>query len=180
MEIFISVNKDTNEINGWGSSLEGEDVFKIDLELGHDFFQSPMSYKFVNNELVKDSEGLLESAKTAKDEELNLACEESILQGFDFEVNGVMYHFSFDMEAQLNFQGAERAFVNGLTESIMWTVTNIETGQKERILITQELMTALSLEILSHKNRNISRYRDELGKQLEAATTVEEVKAIHW
>ncbi|MGV4321329.1 DUF4376 domain-containing protein [Bacillus mojavensis] len=180
MEIFISVNKDTNKIDGWGSSLEGENVFKVDLDPSHDFFQSPMSYKFINNELIKDSAGLLESAKIEKDRELNAACAEAIMAGFDFEVDGIMYHFSFDMEAQLNFQGAERAFVNGLTDSIMWTVTNITTGEKERIVITQELMTSLSLEILSHKNRNISRYRDELGKQLEAAATIEEVKAIQW
>ena len=121
----------------------------------------------------------LDEAKERKNEELNIACQEAILSGFYHVIDGERYHFSFDMEAQLNFQGAERLFSMGVIDEVKWTVHR-EDGRYERITINKEIMDKLSLVILKHKNDNISKYRDVLLPMVEKAETVEEVESITW
>ena len=121
----------------------------------------------------------LDKAKEDKSKELNTACQEAILSGFYHVIDGEKYHFSFDIEAQLNFQGAERLFSMGAIDEVKWTVHR-EDGRYERITINKEIMNELSLVILKHKNDNISKYRDVLLPMVEKAETVEEVESITW
>jgi hypothetical protein len=144
---------------------------------------TPMSdakWDFEKGEWVEGTpyEELLSMAKNLKDGELSRACSETILAGFDYAIDDVVYHFSFDTEAQLNFQGTERILEQGLIETISWTVTR--EGQYERITINKTLMDELKIAILIHKDANIAKYRDVLMPMVNAATTVEEVKAIQW
>lgn len=139
-------------------------------------------WDFSKNDWVEgeNSEEVLEVYKQGKDMELNEACKESILKGFTHEVNGIEYHFSFDSEAQFNFQGAERLFSTGQIDEIRWTVKNMETGEYERILITKEVMEELVMKILQHKDSNISKYRDFLLPIVKSAETIEEIETIKW
>jgi hypothetical protein len=121
---------------------------------------------------------ILEDYKKSKAEELSKACQQSIYNGFEYEINGVTYHFSYDTEAQLNFQGVERLFAQGIVEEVMWTVK--KDGQYMRIPITKEILDELALVMLNHKNANISKYRDVLMPMVESAQTIEEVEAITW
>ena len=152
---------------------------KVDIDKNHPFLNNISTmFMFVNGEIIKYSKHELQQAKGLKDTELNKACENAILSGFNHVINGVEYHFSFDIEAQINFQGSAKLLDDGVVEEIKWTVRN--NGQYERISINKSIMDELTLVILQHKDENISKYRDELMPQVEDATTVEEVKKIEW
>lgn len=127
----------------------------------------------------KDPLALLEMAKEAKRAELDEECNQAILNGFDHEVNGTLYHFSYDAEAQINFNDGSQVLNQGLIAELLWTVYN-PSGQYERIVINKELMNAITNTIILHKQGMISRYRDELLPLVDAATTKEEIEAIKW
>jgi hypothetical protein len=152
-----------NYFEGWGNRK----IFnaKWDFELGDWVESKPLSE-------------ILNHVKSRKDEELNKDCKESILKGFTHTIEGVEYFFSFDPEAQSNFQGVERLFDKGLVTEVTWTVRKSE--EYKRIIITKEVMDELTIKILQHKNGNISKYRDYLLPLVHQATTVEEVEGISW
>lgn len=178
MKIYILIGEQ-NRVVGWSSTSGMPNEIEVDISEDHEFFHQPFSaFVYSSGSLVKDESYLLDLAKKRKDQELNEACNQAILAGFDHTINGVTYHFSFDIEAQLNFQGAERVLSSGLATSINWTV--MRDGVYERIPITKELMDELTLKILEHKDGNISKYRDILLPRVYAATTIEEVNSITW
>ena len=120
----------------------------------------------------------LDELKKQKEKELSEKCQEEILNGFKHTFNGIEYHFSFDFEAQLNFQGAERILKAGVIPSLKWTVRNGDIY--ERIDIDETMMDELAIAILQHKNLNISRFRDELYPLVLAATSKTELDSIVW
>lgn len=141
-----------------------------------DYFINPMDYIVKDNVVVHSID--LDYYRQEKDIELNNACNESITNGFDHEVSGVMYHFSFDTEAQLNYQGAERLLSENMVPSIDFTV--FLNGDYARIAIDKIEMQKLTMAILKHKASNISKYRDVLMIQVQNATTKEEINNVNW
>jgi hypothetical protein len=126
----------------------------------------------------KTEQEFLDEARISKDAELNLACKNSILSGFTHVINGIEYWFSYDAEAQANFQGAVTVFDKGLATSINWTVK--KDGQYVRIPITPADLDGLLVTILLHKDRNVTKYRDELMPRVISAQTPDEVRAVLW
>lgn len=120
----------------------------------------------------------LEELKVAKERQFNYLCEQAILDGFTHEVDGVACHFAFDVEAQLNFQGASKIIDKGLVQDILWTV-KID-GIYSRVKLTAATFEELELAILMHKNTNIAKFRDVLMPLVRAAETKEELLAINW
>lgn len=178
MKIYIEIDRETNRVNGWSISSFGNDCIELDIDEGHDFFMSTGSYIYSDESLIKDSSYSLRLLKDSKINELNSECNKAILNGFKHEINGELYHFSFDSEAQLNFQGAERILSQGLINEIMWTVK--KDGKYMRIPINKSVMDELTLAILMHKDGNISKYRDYLVPSVEQAQTSEEINNIKW
>jgi hypothetical protein len=180
--IYISVRED-GKLNGWSSSRSTDSEIEIQINEDHEILglrSNPRMFHYSDGVLTKDASMQLEKVKRLKDVELNQACNSSILGGFIYNVNGIDYKFSFDTEAQLNFQGAERLFGNGMIQEVPWTVTNVATGLKERVMINKDMMNQISLLILQHKTGNIAKYRDVLSVQLKNATTIEEINSISW
>lgn len=123
----------------------------------------------------------LNNAKRMKNNELNQSCNQAILAGFEHELNGVTYWFSYDMEAQGNFRDAKEALRDGLANILPWTVREGGVdGPYTRVDIDYPTMQELALVIMLHKTEKISRYRDELMPIVEAATEVKEVEAVTW
>lgn len=120
----------------------------------------------------------LADSKQNKLNELNNACNNAILGGFNHTINSIDYHFSFDLEAQFNFQGVSTLLDKGLIQEQEWTVTN--NGVYERIMINKSLMDELSLVILQHKDSNIKHLRNELMPLVEQAQVVEDLDKIVW
>lgn len=141
-------------------------------------FENPRHFKYEDGTLIKDESVLLEIARQEKNLELADECNKAILSGFNYTINNIDYHFSFDVEAQLNFQGASLLFAQDKITELTWTVTNGDNY--ERIIITKEIMNELNIAMLQHKANNISRYRDILSPKLATATTIEEIQSLSW
>lgn len=177
MKIFIDIDNN-NRVIGWGISPPSDNAIEIEVSEDHPVLMEFGKYLYIDGELIQDLSHLLEEMKRDKDKELNKACQQAILNGFTHVIDGVEYHFSFDQEAQLNFQGAESLLNNGIIDEIKWTVR--KNDEYTRITINKEVMSELSLTILLHKAENIARYRDELLPKVQQATTIEEIKNIKW
>lgn len=123
--------------------------------------------------------GVLDSARKNKIEELDKACSETILNYFPFDVNGVTYYFSNDMEAQANFEKAGRAFDKAYITNITWTAYN-QNDIAFRLTFDSVSFDNLYLAHLHHIQDNISKFRDVLEPQVLSATTIEELDSIKW
>jgi len=179
--IYITVDENNVISNGWSDIRTSDQEIEVQIDESDSFFsESPKLFIYQDGKIIKSDNLALKKAKYLKGQELNQACNNAILSGFDYNINGVSYHFSFDTEAQLNFQGANWMLENGKTTNIMWTVKNNSTGVYERMTINLDLMRDLQVAIFNHKNDNISKYRDVLYPKLLAATTVEEINEITW
>ena len=153
-----------NYIKGWG----GE----------HSFF-SPR-WDFYNEKWTEGTSDveLLNKLRAEKDTELNQACASAILNGFDFAMDGVTYHFSYDNEAQVNFQETYTLFQNSVINDVMWTVTLGEG--KFRLFLNKERFTQVYYASIQHKFRCIKYYRDKLTPLLTSATTYDMINNIVW
>ena len=123
----------------------------------------------------------LEELKAAKDAQLNHLCNQAILDGFLYTIDSDSkeYRFSYDVEAQLNFQGAIVLATAGQLTEMEWTARNAE-GNIVRVVLKASDFAKLAGVMVQHKNKNISKYRDELMPQLLAAETKEQVDAVVW
>ena len=144
-------------------------------------------YDFVNNRWVEGLAqedihfhryGTIDVHKKAKDAELNKACSDAILGGFDFAMDGVTYHFSYDNEAQVNFQETYALFQNSVINDVMWTVTLGEG--KFRLFLNKDRFTQVYYASIQHKLRCIKYYRDKLTPLLTSATTYDMINNIVW
>jgi hypothetical protein len=123
----------------------------------------------------------LKQAKDAKDKELNLACQQSILSGFTHVIGGITYWFSYDYEAQGNFRDGRDILKDGILPEVPWTVrVGGKDGEYDRIQVNMEIMNELTLAIMNHKMGNIGEYRDVLMPRVKMATTIQEVEAVTW
>lgn len=175
-KMYITLNAE-NRITGLSSSII-EDGIEVMIEVDSDIFFRPFSYRYIDGEFIEDIEFVLRKAKEKKDWELNTACNRAIESGFYHTVNGVEYHFSFDVEAQMNFQQTLFLISTGLISEIVWTVK--QEGEYTRIMLTAEDLSGLVISMLQHKEGKISRYRDFLLPIMDGCETVEEVNSITW
>lgn len=126
----------------------------------------------------KSSEKTIETMRFEKSEEMNIACNRAILSGFDIENAGVSYHFSYDAEAQMNFQETYRLVEGGVVDSVTWTASL--NGGKVRIPLSKELFYKVYFESVQHKLDTISKYRDVLIPRIGRAKTEDELALITW
>jgi hypothetical protein len=126
----------------------------------------------------KLEEDLLMQAKSDKLAEMTAVCEEQILGYFEATVNTVAYLFSFDREAQQNFNGTLTFFSEGLITEVEWTVHL--NDKVTRISMSKDQFMTVVVTAFSHKNMNISKLRNDIQPRIENAVTLEEVNAISW
>ena len=119
-----------------------------------------------------------EVLREAKSMELRNMCGEAILSGFDMESEGIVYHFSYDNEAQMNFQETYRLIEGDVIDSVMWTASL--NGGKVRIPLSKSSFYEVYFKSVQHKLDTISKYRDILLPKIGQAKTVEELDLITW
>ena len=119
-----------------------------------------------------------EKIKTSMKVTFSKKCQESILLGFECEVDGTVYHFAYDQEAQLNFQDTYLLFENNMVDTIMWSAQ--KDNEKVRLSLGKALFAKVYLTGVKHKNNCLSYYHDILLSLLKNATTIEETKAVSW
>ena len=133
----------------------------------------------VYNEIDKQKTSL-EDLKTFKLNQLNHLCNETIVNGFTYKIDDIVYKFSSSLEAQSNFQSTDSLFKDGLIAEVYWSATNIENGIVERITLNNKAFNDLRLALFHHINSNVSRFRDGLQPLVLTAKTNEEVDNINW
>jgi hypothetical protein len=127
---------------------------------------------------IKLKEAWLDAFKQQKIKEFSSKCKEEILGQFEATVNSVAYYFSFDMEAQANFTGTLALFTEGLIDRMEWTA--YKDGVAERLFLDKTQFLKVISEAFQHKNRNITKYRNELCVKVNQATEVEELELLTW
>lgn len=174
--------------------------FQVDTQgkiVGTEFFEpqdAPPNYKLGWGDVIffdpiwdyatgewkenRELEEVLASTRNQKLGEMSNMCQESILAGFYSRVNGVEYKFKYDREAQLNFQDAYNLFQNNLLLEVGWTVRIGE--EKQRIKLNKATFTGVYTDAIKHKNENINHLYEAVTQRVEAAKTLEEIRAIEW
>lgn len=125
----------------------------------------------------------LEELKTAKKARIDEDTSAAILAGFDYAVNGVTYHFSYDAFDQQNFADTanvcimKQAGMPGLPDSVMWNAYTVPGGELARLTFDAPGFLALYAGgAMRHKNETMQR-GGERKAAVEAAATAEEVEA---
>ena len=178
---------------------DGSYVLKrVDLVLGSGLYHVPndgewtdmhnvlADYVKRHPEVVQD-----ESAKTATLEELKTAMKAridaetsaAIASGFDYAVDGVTYHFSYDAFDQQNFADTanvcimKQAGMSGLPDSVTWNAYSVPENELVRLTFDAPGFLALYAGgAMRHKNGTMQR-GGERKAAVEAAATAEEVEA---
>lgn len=125
----------------------------------------------------------LEELKTAKKARIDAETSAAIAAGFDYAVDGVTYHFSYDSFDQQNFADTANVCVMkqvgmpGLPDSVMWNAYTVPDNELERLTFDAPGFLALYAGgAMKHKNGTMQR-GGERKAAVEAATTPEEVEA---
>lgn len=169
----------TNRVVATGStpiSMDNCETFEIPDN--QEIMNNPSVFILKGNEIVKDEVYLLEILKKEKGQELNNACSNAIMSGFNHIIDGVEYHFFYDAEAQINLQDMFNMLNTGLKNDAKITV--MKNGENIRLEITKGTLSGLMVASFEHKERHLSKYRDELVPLIEQATTLEEIQSITW
>lgn len=154
----------SNYVESWGGN-QSFYVAKWDFQLG----------EWTEN---IDTSVLLEKLKESKDIELNQMCSSAILSGFDYIIGESTYHFSYDQEAQSNFQETYVLFQNNAIVEMKWTASI--DGLKVRISLNKETFSGLYFASVEHKLSCLSHYRDTLKPMLDSVSAIKDVYAIQW
>ena len=124
----------------------------------------------------------LEELKIAKKARIDAETSAAIASGFDYAVDGVTYHFSYDAFDQQNIADTanvclmKQSGMPGLPDSVTW---NAYTPDGDMVRLTFDASGFLALYAggaMKHKNETMQR-GGERKAAVEAATTAEEVEA---
>ena len=125
----------------------------------------------------------LEELKTAKKARIDEDTSAAILAGFDYAVNGVTYHFSYDAFDQQNFADTanvcimKQAGMPGLPDSVMWNAYTVPDNELARLTFDAPGFLALYAGgAMKHKNGTMQR-GGERKAAVEAAATADVITA---
>lgn len=125
----------------------------------------------------------LKELKEEKKAQIDAETSAAILAGFDYAVDGVIYHFSYDAFDQQNFADTanvcvmKQAGMPGLPDSVMWNAYTVTGGDLERLTFdASDFLALYAGGAMRHKNGTMQR-GGERKAAVEAATTPEEVEA---
>lgn len=125
----------------------------------------------------------LEEAKEAKLTAIDTETSQTIMAGFEHEVDGTAYRFSYDFFDQQNFADTANVCtlklqgVAGLPEAVTWNAYTVPEGELVRLSFDAAGFLALYTSgALVHKNTAMQR-GGERKASVEAAKTIEEVDA---
>ena len=124
------------------------------------------------------NEDLFELQKELKKEELSQACQEDILSGFYYVHCDEEYHFSYDIEAQMNLEERYQMFQGDLVEKVLMNAQKGSTAL--RMEVDKELFTKIYLEGFNTREKKIGKLKDELFPRIVKAKTSEDLLKINW
>ena len=163
--------------NGY-SDTKQDNTTEIEVHEEHESLILFSLYRIVDGKLVKDISKALNKNKTRLIKQLNQECSERIMAGFEYEVEGEKYRFSFDANAQTNFLSTLMLMQMGALQEIEWTCYKGE--EVHRVMLYLEDFLKISSYATKHKTDLIHRFRNELQPYIESCTTFEELKNVTW
>jgi hypothetical protein len=142
----------------------------------------PNYYPVYDHELGDWMETITEQELVArlspsKIEELNAKCEETILGRFSVDLDGIIFEFSYDNQAQSRLNGTASLFSSDLITEIPWTA--YLNDERQRIVLYKESFNKVAVAALTHCNDNIVKF-NELLVQANNAQTLVELNQIVW
>lgn len=125
-----------------------------------------------------DTEDLLEDSKKNKINQLSIACGQEILNGFKSDVDGVEYHFNYEIDNQQNFSDTMRLFENNMIKVIGWNGYLDEN--KVRLELDKEIFNQIYIEGVKHKTNCLTTLNDYLIPMVKSVKTEDELNLIYW
>ncbi|OAS17153.1 XkdW family protein [Paenibacillus oryzisoli] len=117
---------------------------------------------------------VLNDARTAKINSLNVACNASILAGFTSDALGTDNAYDFAYHDQINLESTFNAISAEIhMDNIKWKASGVPQSH------TSEQFKLLYADGLAHKNANISKYW-ELKNAVLSASNAEDISSISW
>lgn len=180
MIFYMEIDPDTDYVLGWSSTpfTHSEREVKMHLPNDHPFFEAFGRYRYKGSMLFEDLTQVIAEAKANKAEELSQSCKDAIYSGFDYEINGKAYHFSYDAEAQSNFQTTQNLFFQGAIQEARWTAK--ENGEYTLLQLDKIDFESLQLAGYLHKEDQVIKLRMHLLPALEKLSSIELIDEVKW
>lgn len=124
----------------------------------------------------------LEDKKSQKILQIDSETSAAIIAGFDYEIDGVTYHFSYDAFDQQNFSDTanmcQLALANpeGLPSSVVWNSYLPDGTLVQQTFEAKSFLTLYTDGAMQHKLLQMSKGGQRKAK-VQSATTIEEVEA---
>ena len=184
----VLVRPDGSFVITWINSPFGDVPYHVpDNEEFHGMYTELAEYRKAHPECFSPDpdfqEPSLDDLKSARKTNIDAETSAAILAGFDYAVDGVTYHFSYDAFDQQNFADTANVCImkqsgaQGLPDSVMWNAYTVPGGELERLTFDASGFLALYAGgAMRHKNGTMQR-GGERKAAVEAAATAEEVEA---
>lgn len=125
----------------------------------------------------------LEELKAAKTAQIDAETSAAIIAGFDYEVNGMTYHFSYDSFDQQNFVDTASmcqlalAGTPGLPDTVTWNSYTVPGGELvQQTFDATSFLTLYTAGAMAHKAARMAEGGARKA-QVEAAQSIEDVEA---
>jgi len=153
------------------------------LEKGLMDMQGKYNYKLVDSKVVEltDEEKVnIDEIKQNKINELSQKCNETIVNGFYSDADGIRKLYDFELENQVNLSTkAYQLQIAKLAGQPITTVSYYAKGESCHDYTADQFLK-LAQDGESWKTINIQKYKDSLKSKVMACTTADQVKAITW
>lgn len=134
--------------------------------------------RYIDGEWVDKKDESFKVFSVNKTEEMRNKCSLEITKGFDYEILGKEYHFSYGQENQINFQDTDRLFLNDNVTEIHWNA--YIKREKVRILLNKDEFFSVYLEGVKHKQDCLNHLYEVILPQIEKAESQEDLNKIVW
>ena len=125
----------------------------------------------------------LEEVKAAKIAQIDAETSSAIIAGFDYEVDGTAYHFSYDAFDQQNFVDTASmcqlalSGTPGLPDTVTWNSYTVPEGKLvQQTFDAASFLTLYTAGAMAHKAARMAEGGERKAK-VEAAQSVEDVEA---
>ena len=181
MTIYVELDIN-NVVLGWSSSYS-EGLTEVEIPDDHpiiilnDFFGN---YTYKDGKLVKDNSLELTNLKEYVKNDLEISCYESIISGFDYELNNEeIYHVSYSKNKQQYFEEVKSLFERKVITHINWEFINPDGGTILKELDEIGFLTLYTFASLV-KTAKMNKLKEKLYPLVDSQIDRDELLKITW
>ena len=165
-------------IKSWATTNATGTMIETKIDVDDYRLQDCPNYRYVDGRLIHDTSNMVDDYKKKRIEQLNEECSKRIQDGFDYPVNGEMYHFGFDYADQLNFSSTFMMMAMGAINEIGWTC--YKDNKVCRVTLNKEDMNRISAIAIQHKNKLIEDFREVIQPYVEQMDDKKMIQNLSW